>query len=398
MRRLGNLVLIGVAAAGICGCGSGASTPGGTGGSATGGSATGGTDATGNGGTTGVGTAGSGPAGTAGSSAAGTTGGSAAGRGGTTGAGGSAGTTSGSAGAIAGAGGSANGGRGGGNGARGGAGGATGRGGSGGSGGSATGGGAGGATGTGGATPSSGCGTATTLQNGRASIDVSGTSREYILALPSGYDANHPYRLIFGFHWSGGVAMDVASGTIIGGPYYGLQSRSAGSAIFVAPEGLNMGWANTGGADIAFVKAMVAYFEANLCIDQARIFSTGFSYGGMMSDEIGTEMGDVFRAIAPMSDACYSGGCKASNNHPIAVWMAHGDNDTVVPLADGMTALNKFLTKNGCGTQTTPVSPSPCVQYQGCMTGYPVTWCEFSGGHMPWSPAPDALWAFFSQF
>jgi poly(3-hydroxybutyrate) depolymerase len=294
------------------------------------------------------------------------------------------GTAAGSAGAMAGAGGSANGGRGGDNGARGGADGAAGRGGS-------------GPTGTGGG-PSTGCGTSTSLPSGRASIDVSGTSREYILALPSGYDANHPYRLIFGFHWSGGVANDVASGQIIGGPYYGLQSRSAGSAIFVAPEGLNKGWANSGGGDIAFVKAMLAYFEANLCIDQSRIFSTGFSYGGMMSDEIGTEMGDVFRAIAPMSDACYSGGCKATNNHPIAVWMAHGDNDTTVPLADGMTALNKFLTKNGCGTETTPVNPSPCVQYQGCMTGYPVTWCKFSGGHMPWSPAPDAVWTFFSQF
>ena len=356
MRKPGTLVLIGVTAAGLFGCGSGASTPGGTGGSATGGSGAGGS-----------------------------------------GAGGTAGAGAGGAGAAAGAGGSANGGRGGSNGARGGAGGAGGRGGRGGSGGSATGGG-GGSTGTGGGAPTTGCGTSTSLQSGRASIDVSGTAREYILALPSGYDANHPYRLIFGFHWSGGVANDVATGSIIGGPYYGLQSRSAGSAIFVAPEGLNKGWANTGGGDIAFVKAMLAYFEANLCIDQSRIFSTGFSYGGMMSDEIGTEMGDVFRAIAPMSDACYSGGCKASNNHPIAVWMAHGDNDTTVPLADGMTALNKFLTKNGCGTQTTPVTPSPCVQYQGCMAGYPVTWCEFSGGHMPWSPAPDAVWAFFSQF
>jgi poly(3-hydroxybutyrate) depolymerase len=319
MPRLGRLILIGVTAAGLSGCGAGASTLGGTGGPATGGSGA----TAGNGGTAGAGTAGTG------------TGGGAAGRGGAGGGGGAA---------------------------------------------------------------TSGCGTSTSLQSGRASIDVSGTTREYILALPSGYDANHPYRLIFGFHWSGGVANDVASGQIIGGPYYGLQSRSAGSAIFVAPEGLNKGWANTGGGDIAFVKAMLAYFEANLCIDQSRIFSTGFSYGGMMSDEIGTEMGDVFRAIAPMSDACYSGGCKASNNHPIAVWMAHGDNDMTVPLADGMTALNKFLTKNGCGTQTTPVNPSPCVQYQGCMAGYPVTWCQFSGGHMPWSPAPDAVWAFFSQF
>jgi polyhydroxybutyrate depolymerase len=370
MRRLGRLVVIGVAAVCFFGCGSGASTPGGTGGATTGGAGTAGD----------AGTAGG--AGTSGSTSTGTAGGGAAGRGGSTGTGGIA-----------------NGGRGGGNGPRGGAGGtASGGAGRGGSGGDATGGAAGGSTGTGAATPSSGCGTSTTLQNGRASIDVSGTSREYILALPSGYDANHAYRLIFGFHWSGGVANDVATGQIIGGPYYGLQSRSAGSAIFVAPEGLNKGWANSGGGDIAFVKAMLAYFEANLCIDQSRIFSTGFSYGGMMSDEIGTEMGDVFRAIAPMSDACYSGGCKATNNHPIAVWMAHGDNDTTVPLADGMTALNKFLTKNGCGTQTTPVSPSPCVQYQGCMAGYPVTWCEFSGGHMPWSPAPDAVWAFFSQF
>ncbi|HMF44153.1 MAG TPA: prolyl oligopeptidase family serine peptidase [Polyangia bacterium] len=353
----------------------------------------------------GCGSSSSGTPGTGGSSGAGEAGrgGSGAGTGGssasagTTGTGGSVAGTGGSAGTLgaSGASGSAAGGRGG-SGARGGA---TGRGGSaGGTGGGTAGSSAAGSTGTGGASPSTGCGTSTTLQSGRASIDVSGTSREYILALPSNYDASHAYRLIFGFHWSGGVAMDVANGTIIGGPYYGLQSRSAGSAIFVAPEGLNMGWANTGGGDIAFVKAMLAFFEANLCIDQSRIFSTGFSYGGMMSDEIGTEMGDVFRAIAPMSDACYSGGCKASNNHPIAVWMAHGDSDTVVPIADGMTALNKFLTKNGCGTQTTPVNPSPCVQYQGCMAGYPVTWCEFSGGHMPWSPAPDAVWAFFSQF
>jgi polyhydroxybutyrate depolymerase len=328
------------------------------------------------------------------------TGGTASGTGGATGTGGS---ISGTGGAASGTGGTTPG-TGGVTGATGGRGGTTATGGTvGGGGAKATGGagalgGATGAAGSGSASPSAGCGTTTTLQSGRATIDVAGTSREYILALPSGYDASHPYRLIFAFHWSGGTDDDVASGTIIGGPYYGQQSRSAGSAIFVAPNGLNMGWANTGGQDIAFVKAMLALFESSLCVDQARIFSLGFSYGGMMSDEIGTEMGDVFRAIAPMSDACYSGGCKATNNHPIAVWMAHGDSDTVVPIADGITARDKFLAKNGCGTDTTPVSPSPCVQYQGCMPGYPVTWCEFSGGHMPWSAAPDPLWAFFSQF
>lgn len=248
------------------------------------------------------------------------------------------------------------------------------------------------------ASPSAGCGTATSLQSGRASIDVSGTSREYVLQLPSQYDPSHPYRLIFAWHWRGGTANDVVSGTIIGGPYYGLQSRSAGSAILVAPEGIDMGWANTNGRDIAFLKAMLAQFESSLCIDQSRIFSTGFSYGGMMSDEIGTEMGDVFRAIAAMSGACYSGGCRQTTMHPIAAWMSHGNNDTTVPIADGQSARDKFLAVNQCGTQTVATTPSPCVEYQGCASGYPVVWCEFSGGHMPVSFGPDAIWNFFNRF
>jgi poly(3-hydroxybutyrate) depolymerase len=244
--------------------------------------------------------------------------------------------------------------------------------------------------------PGTGCG-ATPLESGRASIDVDGTMREYILKVPDGYDATKPYKLIFGWHWRGGVANDVATGSIIGGPYYGLESRAAGSAIFVAPEGIDMGWANTGGRDIAFLHAMLDLFNSKLCIDQARIFSTGFSYGGMMSDTIGCEMADVFRAIAPNSGALYSG-CTQANDHPIAALVMHGNNDTVVPLADGQAARDIFLTRNACGTDTSPVDPSPCVSYSGCTEGYPVVYCEFSGGHMPWSSAPDTVWKFFNQF
>lgn len=264
-------------------------------------------------------------------------------------------------------------------------------------GGASTGGSAGGGTGgSGGATPGTGCG-ATPLANGRASIDVSGTMREYVLQLPDDYDANEPYKLIFGWHWRGGQASDVVSGSIIGGPYYGLESRSGGTAILVAPEGIDNGWANTNGRDIAFLHAMLDLFNSTLCIDQQRIFSTGFSYGGMMSDAIGCEMADVFRAIAPNSGAFYSG-CKEPNMDPIAVLLMHGNNDTVVPLADGQEALNKFLGRDQCGTMTHPVDPSPCVEYEGCTDGYPVVYCEFNGGHMPWSSAPDTVWKFFNQF
>ncbi|HKO53108.1 MAG TPA: prolyl oligopeptidase family serine peptidase [Polyangiaceae bacterium] len=254
----------------------------------------------------------------------------------------------------------------------------------------------GGSTGTG-ATKSAGCGVTDPLASGTATIDVSGTLREYILKVPDGYDANTPYKLIFGWHWRGGKASDVSGGQIGGGPYYGLEKLAKGTAIFVSPNGIDNGWANTGGRDITFLKALLALINSKLCIDQSRIFSTGFSYGGMMSNTIGCEMADVFRAIAPMSGALYSG-CTKSNTQPIAVWMSHGTGDDVVPLADGKAALDVFLKKNGCGTQTTAVTPTPCVAYQGCSAGHPVNYCEFDGKHSAPSFASSAVWQFFSQF
>lgn len=250
---------------------------------------------------------------------------------------------------------------------------------------------------------SKGCSAAEPLKSGRASIDVSGTKREYILKVPDGYVASKPYKLIFAFHWKGGSANDVVTGNTGGGPYYGLEKRANGSAIFVAPEGIDAGFANTNGRDIALVRALLELFESKLCIDSTRIFSTGFSYGGMMSDAIGCELADVFRAIAPMSGGIpnaqhpYSG-CNQVNDHPIAVWMAHGDNDSVVPLAAGKAALEIFVTRNQCKSQTSPVTPSPCVAYQGCATGYPVHWCQFSGGHGAPDFASAAIWDFFNQF
>ncbi|XXX77492.1 prolyl oligopeptidase family serine peptidase [Sorangium sp. So ce134] len=251
-----------------------------------------------------------------------------------------------------------------------------------------------GSSGAGGATQSAGCGSATAPSSGRFSIDVGGSTREYILAVPDDYDSSHPYRLIFAWHPRGGSAEQVATG--FGGGYYGLQGRADGSAIFVSPEGLDQGWANTGGRDIAFLRAMLDRFRAELCIDETRIFSTGFSYGGMMSYAIGCAMGDDFRAIASMSGALYSG-CEDGDS-PVAMWGAHGDADDVVPVAQGRSARDVFIERNHCDQQTTPVEPSPCVSYSGCDAGYPVVWCEFSGGHAPQNNSGESIWNFFSQF
>jgi poly(3-hydroxybutyrate) depolymerase len=247
---------------------------------------------------------------------------------------------------------------------------------------------------SGGSSP--GCGTETSLSSGNATIDVSGTQREYILKLPDGYDASNPYKLIFGLHWLGGQASDVTQGSIGLGDYYGLDSLAQGSAIFVAPNGIDNGWANSGGRDIDFMNALLDLFESELCIDLDRIFSVGFSYGGMMSFAIACDLADRFRAIAPLSGALYSG-C-GNGTDSIAMWGAHGLSDEVVPINDGRSGLQEVLSRNNCGSTSTAVDPSPCVTYEGCDEGYPVTWCEFDGGHGPQQWQSQPIWEFFSQF
>lgn len=274
-------------------------------------------------------------------------------------------------------------------------------GGSSGSGGAAAGGSGGGSGGTGGApsgsggaAPSSGCGAANPPAEGPYSIDVDGSSRDYILAPPSGYDPNRAYPLIFVWHPRGGSADQVAGGFM--GGYNGLQALANDGAIFVAPDGIDDGWANTNGRDIAFLRAMLDRFNTDLCIDQSRIFSTGFSYGGMMSFAVACAMGDIFRAIAPVAGALYSG-CE-DGSAPIAMWGAHGIDDSIVPLDHGRQGLQEILDRNGCGTETAPIEPSPCASYRGCTAGSPVTWCEFPGDHMVPNFAAQAIWDFFSQF
>ena len=264
----------------------------------------------------------------------------------------------------------------------------------------------GGAMSTGGANATGmGCGAATWPASGDYTLDVDGTTREYIVAIPDAYDPNTPYKLVFAWHGLGGTAQQIAGGTFSGG-YYGLQTRSGGSTIFVAGQGLDTsnsvgsgpGWDNMGGRDVAFTSAMLAWFRANYCIDDARIFSVGMSYGGIMSNTVGCTLGEDFRAIAPMSGMGPSTFGGASCVGQVAAWISHGNMDTVVAFSSGQASRDYWASANHCATTTMPIGSNGCVAYDGCDAGYPVHWCEFDGGHTVPSFAADDIWAFFSQF
>lgn len=267
---------------------------------------------------------------------------------------------------------------------------------------------------------SEGCGKTPSLKSGKAlSIDVSGSARTYNLKVPDDYDNSKPYRLIMSYHWLGGSADNVSDGGVAK-PYYGLWDLAAGSAIFVAPQGLKgsmgVGWENKNGADVEFSRQLIAKIEGEFCIDKSRIFCEGFSMGGSMSYAMACAMGDVVRAVAVHSGGTMSGCTK--HDKPVAYFMTHGINDSVCTYPSfPMPPLMDFAKLNGCTEPDPSLSqtafeallPDPtstassCVDFKGCKPDYPVRACLFVGDHTP-SPdgtngwVPKESWKFFSQF
>ena len=268
------------------------------------------------------------------------------------------------------------------------------------------------------AAASAGCGSAPTLASGNHTIQSSGQNRTYILRVPANYDNNHQYRLIVGYHWLGGTANDVDSGGTDGynWSYYGLRrlaDSASNSTIFVAPQGFNNGWANSGGQDVTFTDDLLRQLEAGLCVDTTQVFAAGFSYGGAMSYSIACSRANVFRAVAVYSGATLSG-C-SGGTQPIAYMGIHGISDTVLNISQGRALRDRFVSNNGCTAQNPPEPGQGSrthivTAYSGCRSGYPVVWAAFDGGHTPgpidgcsgcqgWQTwTSGEVWKFFTQF
>jgi poly(3-hydroxybutyrate) depolymerase len=257
---------------------------------------------------------------------------------------------------------------------------------------------------------SSGCGKSPTFTNGSSNtLTVNSKSRNYLVTLPTNYDKNNPYRLVFLLHPMSVTAEQVASG--LGGylPYFGLPPVMNNSAIIVAPNGLNKAWNNQGGEDIALIDAITQVVEADLCINQSLRFSVGMSFGGAMTYALACARAKVFRAVAVLSGGTMSG-CDGGSD-PIAYYGQHGVRDTTLPIANGRALRDRFVKNNGCTAQTAqePASGSRKhikTVYQGCSTDHPVVWIAFDDVHTPQPMdkganqtfAPEEIWGFLSQF
>jgi poly(3-hydroxybutyrate) depolymerase len=237
-------------------------------------------------------------------------------------------------------------------------------------------------------------GSATDVQN--LTIPIAGQDRGYVLFVPKTYSPSTAFPLIFAWHGLGGTGTMARQ-------YFGIERATSNQAIIVYPSGLpnsdgQAGWTLTqDGIDVQFFDTLLSDVSAKYCIDSHRVYSTGHSFGALMTNALGCYRGNVLRAIAPVAGMPPFGNptCKG----PVAAWIAHGENDATVDFTSGGIASRDFWIKlDGCSASTNPVAvePSPCVAYQGCSDGHAVHWCVHQDNHNWPSFAGAGIWAFFN--
>jgi poly(3-hydroxybutyrate) depolymerase len=269
------------------------------------------------------------------------------------------------------------------------------------------------------AVPSTGCGKALPAaykagaDTTRKDMTSAGIAREYIIYIPTGYDSSKPYKLLFAWHCMGSSD----TGAVNSG-YYGAKQQDTGkTTILVAPQGYtdSMPW-RSDDKDHIFFDDMLALFKSDLCIDESRVFSIGFSFGGMETYSLSVDRQQDLRAGVGIAPANYNIYVPKTKTHlPIAWMQTTGMSDGTCPWVNGSSTTqgSKFIaiehgTDNGCTVPSTiPTWTSGnhlCVDFAGCKPEYPTKICTFNGGHTDTANEGGSNWIytegwkFFSQF
>jgi polyhydroxybutyrate depolymerase len=285
------------------------------------------------------------------------------------------------------------------------------------------------------------------VQNGTATT-LRWDDRPYIVHLPPSYDGTVPFPVVIDLHGGGGSAEGARARTCPGGNLNdpGCLDRVAdcNGFITVYPDGTPdprapfMRTFDAGGGagkyacvsgvacttkvdDIRYFTDLIDTLEHDFTIDPARIYVTGLSNGGAMSQRLACEMSDRIAAIAPIAGGNqYAALDSCSTVRPMPVLEMHGTADRCWPLDGGRqtcvavtppsdrgafvsisSTVASWANLNGC--QSTPivenlpdVDPTDGttvtrISYQGCSRGGDVVFLRVNGGGHTWPGGSNVL-------
>jgi poly(3-hydroxybutyrate) depolymerase len=254
-----------------------------------------------------------------------------------------------------------------------------------------------------------GCGRpAGTGMQSLAALDGNHTERSFQVQVPVDYHASRRYPLVFVFHGAGGGPADSAG--------WGLQNvRGAASrAIFVFPQGIDFqhqgpGWDDrSDGYDLPFFDDMLTVLAAEYCVDPARVFVAGFSWGGDFAIALACNRGDAIRAVAansttddfkdPADFMTYLDLPCQAHRHPPIRFVHAEDGDALYPPPDFAATSRLLRYLGGCAAASSPTQSSAvvsCRAFKGCSGEYVECTFDHGIGHTLPPHWAEETWAFF---
>ena len=200
-------------------------------------------------------------------------------------------------------------------------------------------------------------------------IDVGTVERSYLLHIPPSLPRDKAVPLVVVFHGGGGTGA-------IGERFTRFSELSDHERfIVVYPDALNKNW-NDGRNepmirsmrekvdDVGFTTALLAELQRTCRIDPKRVYATGPSNGGIMSNLAGARLADRFAAIAPVIGGIASP--VAENFHPsqpVSVLIINGTEDPLVPFEGGRVT---FMGRGRGSIISTAETVQRWVAHNGC--------------------------------
>jgi len=248
-------------------------------------------------------------------------------------------------------------------------------------------------------------------------IISAGLTRQYIIDIPTNYNKNKPYRLIFAMHMLGGSMSSIAKSK-----FYGLKTyaeRDNVPVIFVAPQGYTdrSPWRGSDDKDHVFFADLLTLFKDKLAVDNSRVFCCGFSFGAMFTYSLSLEFQKDLRAVACYAPANWNIYLPVNKHEPLAFYSTTGTKDGTCRWINsdarkqgGKYCVLTHLEDNGVkdlpeiplATTATHVT----TEFKGCPKEYPVVFGSFVGPHTETAHDPGSnvnwiskeTWDFFMRF
>jgi polyhydroxybutyrate depolymerase len=253
-------------------------------------------------------------------------------------------------------------------------------------------------------------------------LEFEGKNRSFTIHIPPKYDGRTPLPVVFDLHGSSGTAAGQLSTSGF------KQVADKYNFIVVAAQGYMNFWNGDiefGTAyeqminDVGFLRAVVDHLAGIANINRGKVYSTGLSNGGAMSNTLGCQATDTFAGIAPVADPLDVGLATCKPVQPISVLGFHGYDDAPVPyeggrgsgpmlptpfpsIPDTLKAWAKIMACTGEPELISFQGMNKCEIYRECGGDAQVGYCSIEGGHNLYSQTgldiADYAWKFFDQF